>query len=101
MAVKTKDVTPADENEATATRLSTKAETSLIADSVVGPLESDEAFTAADSVAHESVAGDPRDGTTALQNAVDWNDAKRARPQDETFAGQGIDRSVYGERGQT
>lgn len=45
---------------------------------------------------HESVDDNPRAGTTSVQNAVDWNDAKRANPQDDNFAGQGIDRSVYG-----
>lgn len=47
-------------------------------------------------VSHESVDANPRAGTTAKQNAADWNDAKRARPDDADFAGQGIDRSVYG-----
>jgi len=47
-------------------------------------------------LSHESVDANPRAGTTAVQNATDWNDAKRAKPQDEDFAGQGLDRSVYG-----
>lgn len=47
-------------------------------------------------VTHESVDANPRAGTTATQNAIDWNDAKRAEPEDDEFAGQGIDRSVYG-----
>ncbi|WP_408591998.1 hypothetical protein ACIPCF_07730 [Paracoccus marcusii] len=47
-------------------------------------------------VGHESVDANPRAGTTSVQNAVDWNDAKRANPQDDDFAGQGLDTSVYG-----
>lgn len=47
-------------------------------------------------LAHESVDANPRAGTTSVQNAVDWNDAKRAKPQDDDFAGQGLDTSVYG-----
>ena len=47
-------------------------------------------------VTHASVDANPRAGTTAVQNAVDWNDPKRVRPTDPQFAGQGIDRSVYG-----
>lgn len=50
-------------------------------------------------VTHEAVDANPRDGTTAEQNAIDWNDAKRAKPQDEDFAGQGLDQSVYGKKG--
>lgn len=53
-------------------------------------------ITQAVDVTHESVDANPRAGTTATQNAIDWNDAKRARPEDDAFAGQGIDRSVYG-----
>ncbi|MDO5658296.1 MAG: hypothetical protein Q4G36_08240 [Paracoccus sp. (in: a-proteobacteria)] len=45
---------------------------------------------------HESVDANPRAGTTAEQNSTDWNDAKRRTPQDADFAGQGLDRSVYG-----
>ena len=56
------------------------------------------AITDAVDVTHESVDANPREGTTAKQNAADWNDAKRARPDDDEFAGQGIDRSVYGKR---
>lgn len=50
-------------------------------------------------LAHESVDANPRAGTTSVQNAVDWNDAKRANPQDDDFAGQGLDTSVYGKGG--
>lgn len=53
-------------------------------------------ITAAVDVSHESVDANPREGTTAKQNAADWNDAKRARPDDSVFAGQGLDLSVYG-----
>lgn len=45
---------------------------------------------------HESVDANPRAGTTSTQNATDWNDAKRAGPQDDDFSGQGLDCSVYG-----
>lgn len=55
------------------------------------------AVTAAVDVGHEAVDANPRAGTTALQNAIDFNDAKRAEPNDPGFAGQGIDRSVYGD----
>ena len=47
-------------------------------------------------ITHASVDANPRAGTTAVQNAVDWNDPKRVRPTDPQFAGQGIDRSGYG-----
>ena len=40
--------------------------------------------------------GNPREGTTAAQNAIDWNDPKRVRPDEVDFTGQGIDRAVYG-----
>lgn len=49
-------------------------------------------------VSHEAIDANPRAHTTALQNALDLNDAKRANPQDVDFAGQGIDLSVYGDR---
>ena len=47
-------------------------------------------------VSHESVDANPRAGTTSEQNAIDWNDAKRRRPGDPDFAGQGLDETVYG-----
>lgn len=47
-------------------------------------------------VDHESVDNNPRAGTTALQNAVDWNDAHRRTPADDEFAGQGLDPVPYG-----
>lgn len=47
-------------------------------------------------VSHEAIDANPRAGTTARQNAIDLNDAKRANPGDPAFAGQGIDLSVYG-----
>lgn len=55
------------------------------------------AITAAVDVSHEAVDANPRAGTTALQNAIDWNDAGRRDPADPRFAGQGIDLSVYGD----
>lgn len=50
-------------------------------------------------VSHEAIDANPRAGTTARQNAIDLNDAKRANPTDPAFAGQGIDLSVYGTPG--
>lgn len=50
-------------------------------------------------VTHEAIDANPRSGTTARQNAIDLNDAKRANPGDPAFAGQGIDLSVYGTPG--
>ena len=47
-------------------------------------------------VTHEAIDANPRSGTSAVQNAIDLNDAKRANPTDPGFAGQGIDMSVYG-----
>lgn len=64
-------------------------------DEASGAIVEPEITTAVD-VSHESVDANPRIGTTALQNGIDFNDAKRASPSDPGFAGQGIDRSVYG-----
>lgn len=47
-------------------------------------------------VSHESIDANPREGTTAEQNAIDWNDPKRVRPDEADFTGQGVDPSVYG-----
>ena len=54
------------------------------------------AITDAVDVSHESVDANPREGTTAAQNAIDWNDPKRVRPDEAEFIGQGVDRAVYG-----
>ena len=54
------------------------------------------AITDAVDVSHESVDANPREGTTAAQNAIDWNDPKRVRPDEAEFTGQGVDRAVYG-----
>ena len=54
------------------------------------------AITDAVDVSHESVDANPREGTTAAQNAIDWNDPNRVRPDEADFTGQGIDRAVYG-----
>lgn len=54
------------------------------------------AITDAVDVAHESVDANPRAGTTATQNGIDWNDPKRVRPDEPDFTGQGIDPAVYG-----
>ena len=52
--------------------------------------------TDAVDVAHESVDANPREGTTAEQNDIDWNDPKRVRPDEADFTGQGVDPAVYG-----
>lgn len=54
------------------------------------------AITEAVDVSHESVDANPRAGTTATQNGIDWNDPKRVRPDEPDFTGQGVNRSVYG-----
>ena len=54
------------------------------------------AITDAVDVSHESIDANPREGTTAEQNAIDWNDPKRVRPDEADFTGQGVDRAVYG-----
>lgn len=51
-------------------------------------------------LSHESVDANPREGTTVEQNQIDWNDAKRAKPHDADFAGEGLDTTVYGKDGQ-
>lgn len=45
---------------------------------------------------HESVDNNPRAGTTAEQNAIDFNDANRRTPEDPDFAGMGLDPTPYG-----
>ena len=54
------------------------------------------AITDAVDVSHESVDANPREGTSPAQNAIDWNDPNRVRPDEADFTGQGIDRTVYG-----
>lgn len=61
-----------------------------------GAIAEPEVLVAVD-VGHESVDANPRIGTSAQQNAIDFNDAKRADPSDPAFAGQGVDLSVYGD----
>lgn len=56
------------------------------------------AITGSVNLAHEAIDANPRAGTTALQNAIDLNDAKKSNPVDPDFAGEGIDMSVYGDR---
>ena len=62
-----------------------------------GAIAEPEALEAVD-LTHEAVDANPRAGTSAEQNGIDWNDAKRASPQDKGFAGQGLDLSVYGKK---
>nr|BDD46302.1 hypothetical protein 3 [Moraxellaceae bacterium] len=87
--------------------INTAAEAAREADAVANPAPASELDDASGAlvepevaqavdVTHASVDANPRAGTTGEQNAVDWNDPKRLRPSDESFAGQGIDRSVYG-----
>jgi hypothetical protein len=47
---------------------------------------------------HPSVDANPREGTTARQNARDMNDPNRRKPNDRDFAGQGIDPTPYGKK---
>lgn len=54
------------------------------------------AITGSVDVSHESADANPRAGTTAAQNAIDWNDPNRVRPDEAAFTGQGVDRAVYG-----
>ena len=54
------------------------------------------AITDAVDVSHESADANPRAGTTAAQNAIDWNDPNRVRPDEAAFTGQGVDPAVYG-----
>ena len=46
---------------------------------------------------HPAVDNNPRAGTSAVQNGGDFNDPRHRHPSDPDFAGQGLDRSVYGE----
>lgn len=45
---------------------------------------------------HPAIDDNPRAGTTAQQNGADFNDPRHLTPNDPAFAGQGLDRSVYG-----
>lgn len=45
---------------------------------------------------HPSVENNPRAGTSAVQNGIDWNDPTFRDPADPKFVGQGLDLSVYG-----
>lgn len=47
-------------------------------------------------VNHPAIDNNPRAGTSAVQNGADFNDPYHRHPSDPDFAGQGIDRSVYG-----
>lgn len=97
MAVKKNDPTP----KADATRI--KDEAHGIADpAAASGLEHasgaiiEAAITEAVDVTHESIDANPRAGTTATLNGIDWNDPKRVRPDEPDFTGQGVDRAVYG-----
>ena len=46
---------------------------------------------------HPAIDNNPREGTTAGQNAADFNDPRHLTPNDPEFAGQGLDLSVYGD----
>lgn len=47
-------------------------------------------------VTHPSVDANPRESTAARQNAIDWNDPNRVTPEDDQFAGEGLDLTFYG-----
>jgi len=47
---------------------------------------------------HPAVDANPRQGTSAAQNARDMNDPHRRKPNDRDFAGQGIDPTPYGKK---
>lgn len=51
---------------------------------------------AAIPVDHPAIDNNPRQGTSAVQNGGDFNDPRHLDPNDPEFAGQGLDRSVYG-----
>ncbi|MGA0615330.1 hypothetical protein [Paracoccus sp. KR1-242] len=68
--------------------------------SASGAIAEPEVIAAVD-LSHESVDANPRAGTSSVQNNVDWNDAKRAEPNDANFEGQGLDLSVYGKGAKT
>ena len=53
--------------------------------------------TDAVDVGHPAVDSNPREGTSSEQNSADFNDPRHLNPNDPDFAGQGIDRSVYGD----
>jgi len=65
-----------------------------------GAIAEPEVLAAVD-LSHQSVDANPRAGTSAAQNNVDWNDAKRADANDANFEGQGLDLSVYGKGAKT
>jgi hypothetical protein len=46
---------------------------------------------------HPSVESNPRQGTSAVQNGIDFNEPYGRHPSEAGFAGHGIDRSVYGD----
>jgi hypothetical protein len=50
----------------------------------------------ASSADHPAVENNPRAGTSAIQNGIDWNDPTARDPADPKFVGQGLDLSVYG-----
>jgi hypothetical protein len=45
---------------------------------------------------HPSIDSNPREGTTAEQNARDMNDPERRKPNERDFAGEGLDPTPYG-----
>lgn len=45
---------------------------------------------------HPAVEGNPRRGTSAIQNGGDFNDPFGRAPGEKNFAGQGLDLTVYG-----
>lgn len=47
-------------------------------------------------MSHPAIDSNPREDTSAEQNARDMNDPARRKPNDRDFAGQGIDPTPYG-----
>ncbi len=51
-------------------------------------------------VEHPSIDNNPRLGTSSVQNGMDMNDPRgRRHPEDDEFAGQGVDLNAYGKGG--
>jgi len=47
-------------------------------------------------LSHPAIDSNPRENTTAEQNARDMNDPKRRKPNDRDFEGEGLDPTPYG-----
>ena len=49
-------------------------------------------------MSHPAIDSNPREGTTAGQNARDMNDPMKRKPSDKDFVGEGIDLAPYGKK---